>query len=131
MNPATPTGDWRAATLAHVRRLIAEADPEAVEERKWAKAATPDGVPVWSHHGIVCTGETYKAVVKLTFAHGAALPDPQQLFNAGLEGKVRRAIDLREGEVLDGAAFQALFRAAVAHNAATAAARARPTRAGR
>ena len=103
-------GDWRGEMLAHVRALIHKADPEIVEEWKWR------GVPVWSHGGIVCTGETYKAVVKLTFAKGAFLPDPSGLFNSSLEGNLRRAIDLREGEKIDGAALQALVRAAVALN---------------
>jgi hypothetical protein len=102
--------DWRGKTLAHVRALIHAADPEVVEEWKWR------GVPVWSHDGIICTGETYKAVVKLTFAKGAALPDPAGLFNSSLDGNTRRAIDLREGESLDEDAFKALIRAAVARN---------------
>jgi hypothetical protein len=93
-----------------------EADPELVEERKWKKAANPDGVPVFSHHGIVCTGETYKDKVKLTFAKGAALEDPAGLFNAGLDSGTRRAMDIREGETVDAAAFKALVRAAVALN---------------
>jgi hypothetical protein len=108
--------DWREATLARMRALILEADPGIIEERKWKKAANPDGVPVFSHHGIVCTGETYKQVVKLTFAHGASLPDPQHLFNAGLESRTRRAIDIREGETVDPRAFKALVQAAVAQN---------------
>lgn len=103
-------GDWRGAALARVRALIGQADPDMVEEWKWR------GVPVWSHNGIVCTGETYKAVVKLTFAKGAALPDPSRLFNSSLEGNVRRAIDIREGEAIDEAALEALIRAAVALN---------------
>lgn len=102
--------DWRGAMLARVRALIHAADPQVVEEWKWR------GVPVWSHDGIICTGETYKAVVKLTFAKGAALADPQRLFNASLAGNARRAIDIREGEAIDVAAFQALVRAAVALN---------------
>ncbi len=109
-------GDWREKTLAHVRRLIHEADPDIVEERKWAKPTNPAGVPVWSHAGIVCTGEVYKEVVKLTFARGGALKDPRKLFNSSLEGNTRRAIDIREGEVLDAAAFKALIKAAVAEN---------------
>lgn len=109
-------GDWRGATLARMRALIHEADAEVVEEWKWAKATSP-GTPVWSHHGIVCTGESYKAVVKLTFAKGASVEDPRHLFNASLEGKVRRAIDIREGETVDADAFKALIRAAVALNA--------------
>ena len=103
--------DWRGRTLARVRALIKAADPEVVEEWKW-------NVPVWSHGGIVCTGEAYKAAVKLTFAKGASLPDPAGLFTSSLEGKVRRAMDLREGEDVDEAAFQALVRAAVALNTA-------------
>jgi hypothetical protein len=105
-------GDWRGATLARVRALIREAVPEVVEEWKWR------GVPVWSHAGILCTGETYKAVVKLTFARGAALSDPAGLFNASLEGNTRRAIDIREGEPIDAEALQTLVRAAVALNTA-------------
>jgi hypothetical protein len=115
--------DWRAETLAEVRRLIHEADPGIEEERKWVKPSNPSGVPVWSHDGIVCTGETYKEVVKLTFARGASLEDPQGLFNSSLEGNTRRAIDIREGEALDAKAFQALIRAAVAENLRVAAAR--------
>ncbi|HUO21826.1 MAG TPA: DUF1801 domain-containing protein [Caulobacteraceae bacterium] len=103
-------GDWRGATLAHMRALIHQAAPEAVEEWKWR------GVPVWSDHGILCTGETYKSVVKLTFAKGAALDDPAKLFNSSLEGNTRRAIDIHEGETVDAVAFQALIRAAVALN---------------
>jgi hypothetical protein len=108
-------GDWRGETLARVRALIKEADPEIVEEWKWAKASSP-GTPVWSHDGIVCTGETYKSVVKLTFAKGASLADPAGLFNSSLEGRVRRAVDIREGEELDEAALKDLVRAAVAAN---------------
>ncbi len=107
---------WRGETLATVRRLIHEADPKIVEECKWVKPTNPSGVPVWSHAGIVCTGEVYKAVVKLTFARGASLEDPRKLFNSSLEGNTRRAIDLREGEPLDAAAFKALIQAAVAEN---------------
>ncbi len=103
-------GDWRGETLARLRALIHEADPEVVEEWKWR------GVPVWSHDGILCTGETYKQVVKMTFAKGAALADPAGLFNASLEGNTRRAIDLREGERIDAEALKALIRAAVALN---------------
>ncbi len=113
--------DWRGETLARVRSLIKEADPEAVEEWKWR------GVPVWSHAGILCTGETYKAVVKLTFAKGAALDDPSQLFNSSLEGNTRRAIDIHEGDAIDDGALKALIRAAVALNTAKRAA-ARPVR---
>ena len=109
--------DWRERTLARARALIREADPEIVEERKWVKPSQPAGVPVWSHNGIVCTGETYKDKVKLTFAKGAALEDPAGLFNAGFGGNTRRAIDLHEGDDLDEEAFKALVRAAVALNA--------------
>ena len=119
--------DWREETLTRMRALIREADPEAIEERKWKKAANPDGVPVWYHHGIVCTGETYKQAVKLTFAKGASLPDPRHLFNAGLESASRRAIDIHEGEEVDASAFKALIRAAVALN--TSAGKATPGRA--
>ena len=117
--------DWRGETLARVRKLIREADPEIVEEVKWRKPSNAMlGVPVWEHDGIVCTGETYKNVVKLTFAHGASLEDPSGLFNASLEGGTRRAIDIREGDKIDEKAFKALIRAAVALN--TRAATARP-----
>src|SRR3954452_16854770 len=105
-------GDWRGETLSKIRSIIREADPEIVEEFKWAKATSP-GVPVWSHDGGVCTGETYKSVVKLTFFKGAALEDPSGLFNSSLEGKVRRAIDIREGEEINEDAFRALIREAV------------------
>lgn len=108
--------DWRTRALGHLRTLILEADPAIVEERKWVKATNPAGVPVFSRDGIVCTGETYKQAVKLTFANGASLPDPHKLFNAGLDGNMRRAIDIHEGETIDAAAFKALIRAAVAHN---------------
>ncbi len=110
-------GDWRGETLARIRDLIRQADPDIVEEYKWR------GVPVWSHAGIVCTGETYKEVVKMTFAHGAALDDPSRLFNSSLEGSTRRAIDVREGETIDAPALKALVRAAVAVNIKRAAAR--------
>ena len=103
-------GDWRGTTLDRIRALVKEADPEVVEEWKWR------GVPVWSHDGLICTGETYKSVVKMTFAKGAALKDPSGLFNSSLEGNTRRAIDFREGERIDGAALKALVRAAVALN---------------
>ena len=116
---AAKPGDWRAETLAEVRRLIHEADPEIVEERKWAKPSNPEGVPVWSHAGIVCTGEVYRQAVKLTFARGASLDDPRRLFNSSLEGATRRAIDIREGEALDTKAFKALVQAAVAANRST------------
>jgi hypothetical protein len=109
--------DWRGAVLKRVRKLIHKADPEIVEEWKWAKATSP-GTPVWSHHGGVCTGETYKQVVKLTFFQGASLKDPAGLFNSSLEGKTRRAIDLREGDEIDEDAFKALIRAAVDFNVA-------------
>jgi hypothetical protein len=108
--------DWQGDTLRAIRKLIKEADPNVVEELKWKKAATPGGVPVWSHDGIICTGETYKASVKLTFAKGASLPDPAKLFNSSLEGNTRRAIDIREGEKLNARAFKALIKAAVALN---------------
>ena len=103
-------GDWRGKTLARMRSLIRQADPDVIEEVKWR------GVPVWSHDGIICTGETYKSVVKLTFAKGAALPDPAGLFNSSLDGNVRRAIDIREGEEIDADAFKALIKAAVTLN---------------
>jgi hypothetical protein len=108
--------DWRAEMLDRIRALIKAADPDAVEERKWKKASNPAGVPVWSNGGIICTGETYRDKVKLTFARGASLKDPSQLFNSSLEGNVRRAIDLREGDAVDEDAFKALIRAAVALN---------------
>lgn len=107
---------WRGETLARIRQLIKEADPEVVEEVKWRKPSNPSGVPVWSHDGIICTGETYKDKVKLTFAKGASLEDPAGLFNASLDGNVRRAIDLHEGDEIDDGAFKALIRAAVALN---------------
>ena len=114
---ADATGaNWREETLARMRTLILEAVPEMTEERKWKKPSNPAGVPVWSHNGIVCTGETYKAAVKLTFAKGASLPDPSHLFNSSLEGNTRRAIDIHEGETVDAAAFKALVLAAVAIN---------------
>jgi hypothetical protein len=108
--------DWRGETLAHVRQLIHEADPEIQEEWKWVKPSKP-GTPVWSHDGGVCTGETYKQAVKLTFYRGAAIEDPKQLFNSSLDGNARRAIDLHEGEKIDEAAFKQLIRAAIAANA--------------
>ncbi|HEY6636131.1 MAG TPA: DUF1801 domain-containing protein [Solirubrobacterales bacterium] len=110
------TGDWRGETLSRIRGLIKQADPEAVEEVKWRKPSAPAGVPVWSHDGIICTGETYKNHVKLTFAKGAQLEDPKRLFNAGLDSKSRRAIDLHEGDQIDETAFKALIRKAVALN---------------
>ena len=109
--------DWRGATLARMRGLIREADPDVIEEWKWKKATNP-GVPVWSHDGMICTGETYKNVVKLTFAKGASLEDPSRLFNSSLEGNTRRAIDIHECEEVDEQAFKALIRAAVALNSA-------------
>ena len=108
-------GDWRGKTLARVRKLLHEADPEIVEEWKWRKASSP-GTPVWSRGGIICTGETYKSVVKMTFARGAALKDPSGLFNSSLDGNVRRAIDIHEGDKVDEAALKDLVRAAVALN---------------
>src|SRR5205809_6373200 len=107
--------DWRGKTLSRVRTLIKEADPDVVEEVKWAKPTNP-GTPTWSHDGIICTGETYKSIVKLTFAKGASLKDPARLFNSSLDGNVRRAIDIREGEEVDASAFKALVRQAVALN---------------
>lgn len=112
-------GDWRGETLKRMRELIHEADPDVVETWKWR------GTPVWEHDGIVCTGESYKAVVKLTFANGAALDDPAKLFNSSLDGNVRRAIDIREGETIDAGAFKALCRAAVARNVSAGAAKAK------
>lgn len=113
--------DWREETLDRMRSLILEADPGMIEERKWKKPSNRmAGVPVWSHDGIVCTGETYKDAVKLTFAKGAGLPDPGRLFNSSLEGNTRRAIDIHEGETVDPAAFKALVKAAVARNRAAA-----------
>ena len=118
-------GDWRGETLRRIRQLVKEADPEVVEEWKWAKATSP-GTPVWSHDGIICTGESYKSTVKLTFAKGASLDDPSGLFNSSLGGNTRRAIDIREGEEIDASAFKDLIRAAVALNTST---KARPKRA--
>jgi len=116
-------GDWRGHTLARVRELIHEADPDIQEEWKWAKPKSP-GTPVWSHDGIVCTGESYKEVVKLTFARGASIKDPKKLFNSSLEGNARRAIDIREGEKINEAAFKQLILAAVGTNSAARAQRA-------
>jgi hypothetical protein len=113
-------GDWRGETLSRMRKLIKEADRGVVEEVKWVKPSNPAGVPTWSHDGIICTGETYKATVKLTFANGAKLDDPSGLFNASLGGGTRRAIDIREGEKVDARAFKALVREAVGFNAAKA-----------
>jgi len=118
-------GGWRAETLAKVRGLIHEADPDILEECKWVKPGNPLGVPVWSHAGTVCTGEAYKQVVKLTFARGASLADPGELFNSSLEGNIRRAIDIREGEALDAQAFKALIQAAVSENLRTSAPKSR------
>jgi hypothetical protein len=113
--------DWRVETLDRMRDLILKADPEMTEERKWKKPSNGmTGVPVWSHHGIICTGETYKNAVKLTFARGAAIADPSGLFNSSLEGGTRRAIDIKEGEQVDARAFKALIKAAVAQNAMSA-----------
>jgi hypothetical protein len=119
-------GDWRGETLSRMRTLIQEADPDVVEEWKWVKPTNP-GTPVWSHDGILCTGETYKSVVKLTFAKGASLKDPTKLFNSSLDGNTRRAIDIHEGDEVDAAAFKALIRAAVALN--TSGGKAKPKRA--
>ncbi len=119
-------GDWRGETLSRMRRLIKEADPDVVEEVKWVKPTNP-GTPTWSHDGIICTGETYKSVVKLTFAKGASLKDPSKLFNSSLDGNTRRAIDIHEGEKVAVGAFKALIRAAVALN--TSGGKARPKRA--
>ena len=115
--------DWRGTTLKRMRKLIHEADPEVVETWKWK------GTPVWEHDGIICTGETYKAVVKLTFAKGAALKDPAKLFNSSLDGNVRRAIDIREGETVDAAAFKALIRSAISLNSSGVKEKAKPKRA--
>ena len=115
--------DWRGETLAEMRRLIHEADPDVVEQVKWVKPSNPSGVPTWEDRGILCTGEVYKGYVKLTFAAGAALDDPAGLFNAGFGGGTRRAIDIREGHRVDAAAFKTLIAAAVAHNRKKGAAR--------
>ena len=112
-------GDWRGALLSRLRALIHEADAHVIETVKWKRHTNPHGVPVWEHGGILCTGETYKDKVKLTFAKGAALADPKGLFNSSLDGNARRAIDIREGDKIDAAAFKALIRAAVAANAGT------------
>jgi hypothetical protein len=117
--PSEPT-DWRSETLSRLRQLIRQADPDVTEEAKWRKPSNPNGVPTWEHAGIICTGETYKDKVKLTFARGAALDDPAGLFNSSLEGNARRAIDIREAETIDEAAFKALIRAAVALNVSKA-----------
>ena len=114
-------GDWREAMISRIRKLIEHADPDVVEERKWAKASNPEGVPTWYHDGLICTGETYKDHVKVTFAKGGSLKDPAGLFKAGTEGAVRRAVDLYEGDKLDEKAFEALYREAVALNETSAA----------
>jgi hypothetical protein len=119
-------GDWRGKTLGRMRKLIKQADPDVVEEIKWVKQTNP-GTPTWSHDGIICTGETYKSVVKLTFAKGASLKDPAKLFNSSLAGNTRRAIDIREGDAVDAGAFKALIRAAVALN--TSGGKKKPSRA--
>jgi hypothetical protein len=114
--PIEASGDWKGELLSRLRSLIMEADPGMTEERKWVKPSNPAGIPTFSHDGLACTGETYKGVVKKTFAKGAALPDPSGLFNSSLEGNTRRAIDFREGDELDEGALKALIRAAVALN---------------
>jgi hypothetical protein len=114
--PKKEASDWRDDIIMRMRNLILEAEPKVIEEQKWQKPTNPAGVPVWSHNGIICTGEIYKDKVKLTFAYGAALPDPTGLFNAPGTGNTRRAIDIREGEQVDARAFKALVKAAVAHN---------------
>jgi hypothetical protein len=111
-------GDWREQTLSRLRKLIHDADPDVVEDVKWRKASNPLGVPTWEHSGIICTGESYRDKVKLTFARGASLPDPSKLFNSSLDGGTRRAIDIRDGETLDEGAFKQLVREAVAVNLA-------------
>jgi hypothetical protein len=116
MTELTNAGDWREQVLERVRTLIREADPEVAEEVKWRKPSNPGGVPTWSHNGMICTGETYRDKVKLTFANGASLDDPSRLFNSSLEGNTRRAIDIRKGDTIDEEAFKALIRAAVALN---------------
>jgi len=116
---ARGSDDWRVVTLSRIRNLINQADSEVVEERKWRKPGNPEGVPVWSHGGIICTGETYKTHVKVTFAKGASLKDPSHLFNSSLDGNVRRAIDIHEGEKIDEPVFKALIREAVKLNGAS------------
>jgi hypothetical protein len=123
-------GDWRGERLAAMRALIRQADPEVVEAVKWRKPSNPSGVPVWEHDGIICTGETYKGYVKLTFAKGARLPDPAGLFNGSLNGNTMRAIDIREGDAIDAEAFKALVRAAVALNMSARASKASGARSG-
>jgi len=122
----TELGGWRGETLTRMRELIREADPDVVEEVKWVKPSNPAGVPTWSHDGIICTGETYKTTVKLTFANGASLEDPSGLFNSSLGGNTRRALDIHEGREVDAQAFEALIRAAVDFNTALAKARSKP-----
>ena len=114
----TDLGDWRSEALARMRKLIHDADKDVVEEIKWVKPTTPAGVPTWNHDGLICTGETYKEYVKLTFANGAKLDDPSSVFNAGFGGNTRRAIDIREGDKVDARAFKALVKEAVAFNTA-------------
>jgi hypothetical protein len=116
---AAKTDDWRNATLSRIRKWIEQADPDVTEEQKWKKASNPDGVPLWSHDGMICTGEMYKTHVKITFAKGASLKDPSHLFNSGLDGGTRRAIDMQEGEKIDERAFKALIKEAVALNLAS------------
>jgi hypothetical protein len=118
LDAMTKSDDWRVAMLSRLRTLIEQADPQIVEERKWVKSSNPDGVPTWYHDGIICTGETYKVHVKLTFAQGAHLKDPAGLFNSSLEGNLRRAIDFQEGDKINEKAFKALIREAVALNEA-------------
>lgn len=120
--------DWRGETLSRIRELIREADPDVVEEVKWVKPSKPAGTPTWSHDGIICTGEIYKSTVKLTFANGASLEDPAELFNSSLGGNTRRAIDIRKGEKVDTRAFKALIRAAVDLNTARAKAKSKRTK---
>ena len=121
-------GGWRAETLGRMRQLIREADPAVVEEVKWVKPSNPAGVPTWSHDGIICTGEAYKTTVKLTFANGASLEDPDDLFNSSLGGNTRRAIDIHEGHEVDAEAFKALIRAAVDCNTTRAKGRSKPAK---
>jgi hypothetical protein len=118
-NANAENGDWQAEMLGRIRSLIERADPDVVEEAKWRKASNPDGVPVWSHEGMICTGETYKDHVKITFAKGASLKDPAGLFNSSLDGNVRRAIDFQQGDPIDEEALITLIRAAVALNTST------------
>jgi hypothetical protein len=113
---AKKSEDWRIATISRIRSLIEQADPEVVEERKWIKPTNPDGVPTWYHDGLICTGETYKTQVKVTFAKGASLKDPSRMFNSSLDGNLRRGIDFQEGEKINEKAFKALIREAVALN---------------